>query len=446
MSDTRVRTAGALSRRDFLKHGRTAAALLAAQSLAPVVFLGCSPPLGGSPFGRASSEPVRVGILHSQTGTMSISEASLRDTELMAIDEINAQGGVLGRQIEAVVEDGRSRFTDVFPRKARKLLVEDKVVAVFGCWTSASRKAVLPIFEQQDGLLFYPVKYEGNESSRNVVYTGAAPNQQFLPAVDWLMEHQGGSRKRMYLVGSDCVYSWTANYIITRYLESRGGAVAAERYTPLGHRDYKEIVEEIRKSEPDVVFSTITGDSNVAFYSELYAQGVTADKIPVMAMSVGEDELRGMRPATVAGHWAAWNYFQSLKTPPNREFVERFQSEHGLDRVTDDPMEAAYLQVYLWKLAAEQAGTFDVDTVREAFRTGIEFDAPGGRVRVDPMTHHTFKRFRLGRIRDDRQFDIVYESPDWIAPDPYPQIAFPGWSCDWTAGGITRGPEVKIGS
>jgi urea transport system substrate-binding protein len=258
---------------------------------------------------------VKVGILHSQTGTMSISEISLRDAELLAIDEINAKGGVLGRQIEPVVEDGRSRFTTVFPKKARKLLLEDKVAVVFGCWTSSSRKAVLPVVEELNGLLFYPVQYEGNESSRSIVYTGAAPNQQILPAIEWLMSVAGGSRKRIYLVGSDYVFPRTANFIITKYLQARGTGVAGESYTPLGHNDYKETVQQIRKADPDAIFSTINGESNVGFYNELTAKGITSDKIPVVATSVGEDELRSLLPDRVRGHFAAWNYFQSIDTP-----------------------------------------------------------------------------------------------------------------------------------
>lgn len=442
MTEAQVQTAGSIPRRHFLKQGVSkAATLVAAQSLAPVVFSGCIPAFAPTP-----GDPVKVGLLNSETGPMATSGGSVRDAGLMAIEEINARGGVLGRKIEAVVEDGKSRFTEFFPRKARKLLLEDQVVAVFGCWTSSGRKAVLPIFEEHNGLLFYPVQYEGNESSRNIVYSGAVPNQQILPAVDWLMSRDGGSRRRMYLLGSDYVYPRTANYIVTRYLQPRGGQVVAERYTPLGHRDFKAIIDEIRKIEPDVIFNTINGSSNIAFYNELAAQRVTPDKIPVVATSVGEVELRGLLPASVAGHLAALNYFQSVGTPANQEFVQQFQREHGWDRVTDDPMEAAYTQLYLWKLAAEKAGSFDANAVRESFREGIEYDAPGGRVRVDPKTQHTYKRFRMGKVRSDRQFDIVFESPDWIEPDPYPQVAFPGWSCDWTAGGVTPGAEVRIGS
>ena len=247
----------------------------------------------------------------------------------MAIEEINAKGGVLGKKIEAIVEDPESKFTDVFPEKAKKLLLKDKVPVVFGCWTSVSRKNVLPVFEENNGLLFYPVQYEGNESSKNVVYTGAAPNQQILPAVEWLMSKAGGEKKKFYLLGSDYIFPRTANLIIVKYLESKGLKPVAEKYTPLGHLEYQNIVQDIKKEDPDVIFSTINGDSNVNFYNELAAQGITADKCPVVAVSVGEDELRGLDPAKVKGHLAAWNYFQSIDTPVNKEFVKRFKAKYG---------------------------------------------------------------------------------------------------------------------
>jgi urea transport system substrate-binding protein len=376
---------------------------------------------------------------------MAISERALRDAELLAIEGINAAGGVLGRQLEVVQEDTKSKFTVLFPKKARKMLLVDKVAVIFGCWTSDSRKSVLPVLEENNGLLFYPVQYEGNESSRNVVYTGAAPNQQILPALDWLLSQAGGSRKRFYLLGSDYIFPRTANFIIDKYLKSMGLTAVDERYTPMGHRDYKTIVQQIKKAAPDVVFSTINGDSNIYFFNELGGQGITADEVPVVSVSMGEHELRSLLPSVVKGHLAAWNYFQSVNTPKNKEFVEKFNDEFGSERVTGDPIEAAYFQVYLWKMAVEKAGGTDVDKVRAALQSGIEFDAPEGKVKVDPKTQHTYKWFRMGRVRADRQFDIIYESPSWIEPDPYPQVAFPGWHCDWTKGGITRGPEVKIG-
>jgi urea transport system substrate-binding protein len=414
--------------------GKTGLLLAAGSALSPFVLSGCS---GGG------DDKIKVGILHSLTGTMAISEKSLRDVELMAIDEINAKGGVLGKKIEAQVEDGESKFTDVFPEKARKLLTRDKVACVFGCWTSVSRKNVKPVFEENNGLLFYPVQYEGNESSKNIVYTGAAPNQQILPAVEWLMGSEGGKKKRFYLLGSDYVFPRTANLIIVKYLESKGLKPVDEKYTKLGHTEYANVVQEIKKADPDVIFSTINGDSNINFYNELAGQGITADKVPVVAVSVGEDELRGLDPAKVKGHLAAWNYYQSVKTPANDAFVKAFKAKYGDDRVTDDPIEAAYMMVYFWKLAVEKAGSTDVDKVREAFKGGIKFDAPGGPVELDPRNQHTKKPFLMGKIRDDKQFDVIYRTQP-LDPDPYPDIAFPGWSCDWTKDGIHKGAKVKI--
>jgi urea transport system substrate-binding protein len=419
-----------------LGSGARAFALGAAGSCAPLLS-GCLP--------KDRAEPILVGILHSQTGTMAISEISLRDAELFAIEEINAAGGVLGRPIEAIVEDSRSR-NELFAKKARKLLVEHQVAAVFGCWTSDSRKTVAPIFEEHGGLLFYPLAYEGNESSPNVVYCGAAPNQQIVPALDWLLGPEGGAKKRFFHLGSDFIYTRTASRIIVEHLKSRGLAVVGDLYLELEHNEFADIVQQIKASDADVVFNTINGDSNVYFYEELARQGITPEKVPVVATCVGEDELRSLLPKHVKGHLAAWNYFQSIDTPRNNEFVGRFKAEFGADRVTDDPIEAAYFQVFLWKLAVERAGSLEVDRVRDALRSGIEFEAPGGTVKVDPKTHHTYKRFRMGRVNASRQFEIVYESPAWIEPDPYPQVAFPGWSCDWTKGGVVKGPEVKIDS
>jgi urea transport system substrate-binding protein len=426
--------------------GKTGLLLASAGALAPFWLGGCAKSgstAGGG--GGGGGGTIKVGILHSLTGTMAISETSLKDVELMAIEEINTKGGVLGKKVEAIVEDPESKFTDVFPEKARKLLLRDKVACVFGCWTSVSRKNVLPVFEENNGLLFYPVQYEGNECSKNVVYTGAAPNQQILPAVEWLMGKEGGEKKKFYLLGSDYVFPRTANLIIVRYLKSKGLEPVDEKYTPLGHREYANVVQAIKTANPDVIFSTINGDSNTNFYNELQSQGITADKIPVVAVSVGEDELRTLDPSKVKGHLAAWNYYQTVDTPKNKEFVANFRKFcKDQTRVTDDPIEAAYMMVYFWKMAVEKAGSTDVDKVREAFKSNIEFDAPGGKVKLDPKTQHTYKPFLMGKIREDKQFDIVYKTP-LIEPDPYPQVAFPGWHCDWTKGGVTKGPEVKVG-
>jgi urea transport system substrate-binding protein len=425
-----------MTRRELLKTTGKASALLAASSaLSPFLLSGCG--------GGKSSDKIKVGILHSLTGTMAISEASLKDVEVMALEEINKAGGVLGKQVEWVIEDPESKFTDVFPAKARKLLNRDKVVAVFGCWTSVSRKNVKPVFEEENGLLFYPVQYEGNECSKNIVYTGAAPNQQIIPAVDWLLSKEGGAKKKFYLLGTDYVFPRTANLIIVKYLESKDMKVINEKYTPFAHKDYATIVQDIAQSGADVIFSTINGDSNVNFYNELASQGITADKIPSVAVSVGEDELRGLDPSKVKGHLAAWNYYQSLENPKNSEFVKKFQDKYGKDRVTDDPIEAAYIGVYLWKAAVEKAKSTDVDAVREAFKSNIEFDAPGGKIKLDAENQHIYKRFMMGRIRDDKQFDVIYKT-ELIKPDPYPQVVFPGWGCDWTKGGVTKGKEVHI--
>lgn len=391
--------------------------------------------------------PIRVGILHSETGTMSISETSLRDTELMAIAEINAAGGVLGRPVEAVVKDGRSR-DDLFVKRARSLLEDYGLQVVFGCWTSSSRKAVTPLFEQEDALLFYPLQYEGNEASKNVFYFGSTPNQQILPALDWFMSDAGGNRKKVYLVGSDYIFPRTAHYVVRKYLEGKGMEVVGESFAPLGSRDFAEIVSRIVTSGADLVLSTVNGDSNVDFYQQFHQLagqvGLDSDKLPIVATSIGENELRSLLPEIVQGHYVAASYFQSVDSSINRRFVDAFRKEYGEDRVADDPMDAAYVQVYLWKAAVEAAGTTDPQKIREVLEKTIEFDGPGGKVRIDPKTHHLFKKFRLGRINGNRQFDIVHESPELIDPEPFPQFAFPGWECDWTKEGLKKGEPVSL--
>jgi urea transport system substrate-binding protein len=431
------------SRRDLLKKaGQTGLTLAAAQALAPFVLSGCGSPKttgGGKVNKGGGGPPIKVGIMHSLSGFMAISEVSLKDAEKMAIDEINGAGGVLGRQIEPIVEDPASDFDRGFPEKARKLLLDDKVAAVFGCWTSASRKSVLPVFEENNGLLYYPVQYEGNECSKNVVYTGAAPNQQILPAVDYLWKDMG--KRKFYLLGSDYIFPRTANQIINAQLANVYKAKAVqEKYADLKERDFKPIVDDIKKAEPDVIFSTLNGDSNIPFYNELANNGITAEKIPVCAVSVAEDELRGLIGQTkIAGHLCAWNYFESVDTPKNKEFVKNFKKYVKDDkRVTDDPIEAAYFQVYLWKLGVEKAGSTDVDKVLAAIhdaKNPIEFDAPGGRVRLDPRNQHCWKPFRMGKVKSDGQFDIIYEYKEHgkvvpIRPEPYPRVAY-NKDCDW---------------
>ncbi|MCE9631753.1 MAG: urea ABC transporter substrate-binding protein [Planctomycetia bacterium] len=432
MSDT---PGSGFSRRDALRRG-TAATLAAARALSPALFAGCS--LGIPP--RAKT--VNVGLLHSQTGPLAISATGLRDIELHAFEQINAAGGLLGRQIVPHAPDPRSRV-DLFPKRARRLLDEGSV-AVFGCWTSTSRKAVLPIFEEAKKLLFYSVQYEGNESSPFVVYGGMVPNQQILPALDWLASAAGGLRKKIFLVGSDYVYPRTANFIAKKYLAAKSLKPVGTAYVPLGDRDFSGVVKQIRESGADCVLNTVNGDSNIGLFEALAEAKVDPATVPVVSTSIAEDELRSLLPGHVKGHYAVSCYFQSLDTPANRAWIAGFRREFGHDRVTGDPMEPDWCLVHLWKQAVEKAGSFETEAVRQVFREGLEFAGPGGPVRLDPKTQHTTKFCRIGRIRGDRQFDIVHTSPAPIDPDPYPEIAFPGWSVDWTKGGITRGAEVDI--
>lgn len=363
---------------------------------------------------NVEGDTVKVGVLHSLSGTMAISEVSLRDAELMAIDEINAAGGVLGKKIEPIVEDGASDWP-TYAEKARKLLLEDQVATVFGGWTSASRKAMLPVFEQNNGLLWYPVQYEGMEQSPNIFYTGATTNQQIVPAVDWLMENQG---KKFFLIGSDYVFPRTANQIINAQLKAKGGTVVAEEYTPMGHSDYNTVISKIKSTKPDVIFNTLNGDSNVAFFKQLRDAGITAKDIPVLSVSVAEEEIRGIGVDVLKGHYAAWNYFQTTDTPENQTFVKNYKAKYGDDRVTADPIEAAYTAVYLWAEAVKKAGSFDVDKVKKA-ADGIEFSAPSGLVKIDGETQHIYKTVRIGQVQADGQFKEVWNSGGQVKPDPY---------------------------
>jgi urea transport system substrate-binding protein len=370
-----------------------------------------------SPACRAQENEIKVGVLHSLSGTMSISEVAVKDGTLMAIDEINAKGGLLGKKIVPVIEDGASDWP-TFAEKAKKLILKDKVAVVFGCWTSASRKAVLPVFEKNDHLLFYPVQYEGLEASKNIVYTGAAPNQQIMPSVTWLL---GKGKKKFYLLGSDYVFPRTANLIIKAQLKAEGGELVGEEYTPLGHTEYSTVISKIKAAKPDVIYNTLNGDSNVAFFKQLRAAGVTSAEIPVMSVSIAEDELRGIGAEICAGDYAAWNYFMSMDTPENKVFVEKYKARYGADRVTDDPIEAGYFGVYLWAEAVKKAGSTDVGKVREAVR-GVQFAAPEGAVAVDPVNNHTSKIVQIGQIKKDGQFDIVWTTGKPVTPDPFPAL------------------------
>ena len=377
---------------------------------------------------ESSGDTIKVGILHSLSGTMAISEVSVRDAELMAIDEINASGGILGKKIEPVIEDGASDWP-TFAEKAKKLLQQDKVATIFGCWTSASRKAVLPVVEENNGLLWYPVQYEGLESSKNIFYTGAEPTQQIVPAVSWLLKNKG---KDFYLLGSDYVFPRTANKIIKAQLKAEGGNLVGEEYTPLGHTDYSTIINKIKSAKPKVIFNTLNGDSNVAFFKQLRDAGITSKDIIVMSVSAAEEEIRGIGAANMAGHLAVWNYFQTTNTPENKTFVEKYKAKYGQERVTDDPIEAGYFGVYLWAEAVKKANSTEVDKVREAAKSGVEFKAPEGLVKIEAENQHTWKTVRIGEVQADGQFKELWSSGSPVKPDPY--LKGYAWGKDLSSG------------
>jgi urea transport system substrate-binding protein len=392
---------------------------------------------------HAEEETVKIGVLHSLSGTMAISETSLRDVVLMAVEEINAGGGVLGKKVEAVVVDPASDWP-LFAEKAKELIVDHDVAATFGCWTSVSRKSCLPVFEEYNALLFYPVQYEGEEQSLNVFYTGASPNQQLIPAAEYMMEEIGS--KKFYLLGTDYVFPRTANKVLKAFLKSKGvpDENIMEEYTPFHHQDYQTIVANIKKFAAGgdaCVMSTINGDSNVPFYKEFANQGLTSEDCPIMAFSVAEDELRAMDVPPLVGHLAAWNYFQSIDSPENAKFVADFKAyceknnlPGGAERVTDDPIEAAYFGVYVWKAAVEKAGSFDVDAVRAA-AYGLEFPAPGGAKKMHESNQHTFKPVFIGEILADGQFKIVHQSDGLVSPDSYSRYLHPDGNFPAPTGG-----------
>jgi urea transport system substrate-binding protein len=398
---------------------------------------------------NAGHHEVKIGVLHSLSGTMAISETSLKDVVQMAVEEINADGGVMGKQIKPVVVDPASDW-DLFAEKAKDLIVKEKVAVVFGCWTSVSRKSVLPVFEENNSLLFYPVQYEGEEQSLNVFYTAASPNQQLVPAAEYMMEEIGS--KKFYLLGTDYVFPRTANKVLKAFLKTKGvpDENIVEEYTPFHHQDYQTIVGKIKTFAAGgdaCVLSTINGDSNVPFYKEFANQGLTSDDCPIMAFSVAEDELRAMDVPPLVGHLASWNYFQSIKTRENKKFVKNFKAfcernnlPGGSDRVTDDPIEAAYFGVYVWKAAVEKAKSFDVDKVREAVY-GLEFDAPGGKKMMHASNQHTLKPVYIGEIKKNGQFKIIYKSDGLVSPDSYSSYLHP----DGSYPAPTGGPKEKVG-
>jgi urea transport system substrate-binding protein len=414
-----------------------------------------TPAAGKAEAKPSDSGPIKVGILHSLSGTMAISETSLKDVALMTIKEINAKGGVLGRQLEPEVVDPASDWP-LFAEKARELIQKKGVAVTFGCWTSVSRKSVLPVFEELNGLLFYPVQYEGEESSYNVFYTGAAPNQQAIPAVEYLMSKEGGGAKKWVLLGTDYVYPRTTNKILRYFLKDKGVPEAniMEEYTPFGHSDYQTIVANIKKfaaGTPTAVVSTINGDSNVPFYKELGNQGLKAEDIPVVAFSVGEEELRGIDTKPLVGHLAAWNYFQTIDNPTNKGFIDmwmKYAKENKLPdaekRVTNDPMEATYIGIHMWKQAVEQAGTTDVDAVRQAV-AGQQFMGPAGfPIKMDEKNHHLHKPVYIGEIRADGQFEVVWKTEGPVRAEPWskyvPESAkkVADWQYPWVCGNCTE--------
>lgn len=384
-----------------------------------------------SSFSALAADTIKVGILHSLSGTMAISETALKETALMTIAEINAKGGVMGKKLEPVVVDPASNWP-LFAEKARQLLTQDKVAVVFGCWTSVSRKSVIPVFKELNGLLFYPVQYEGEELEKNVFYTGAAPNQQAIPAVEYLMSKEGGSAKRWVLLGTDYVYPRTTNKILRAFLKSKGVAEAdiMEEYTPFGHSDYQTIIAKIKKfaseGKKTAVVSTINGDSNVPFYKELGNAGLKATDVPVVAFSVGEEELRGVDTKPLVGHLAAWNYFQSIKNPTNDAFIKMYKDWAKKQKlpnadtvVTNDPMEATYIGIHMWKQAVEKAKSTDVDKVIAAMG-GQTFKAPSGfTIKMDEKNHHLHKPVFIGEVKSDGQFNVVWKTKGPIKAAPW---------------------------
>lgn len=400
-----------LTRREFLSMAGRSLALSGLGAGALGSLVACDKALG-----LDTSEPVRVGVLHSLTGTMAISEKPVVNATLMALEEVNAAGGVLGRRLIPVVADGASDWP-TFEKHARRLITQEKVAVVFGCWTSASRRTVRPVFEELNHLLFYPVQYEGLESSPNIVYTGAAPNQQITPAVTWAVEQLG--KRRLFLVGSDYVFPRSANAIIADVARGLGVEVVGEVYVPLGGRDMSEVMQQIKESRPDCILNTINGDTNLVLFPALRAAGLKPALVPTISFSIAEPELRTLPISDVEGDYACWNYFQSLATVENDQFVRNFKRQYGDDQVVSDPLEAAYFGVKIWARAAAEARSVEpadvVGTVRD-----MGHRAPGGMVYIDPENLHTWKTVRIGQIQRNGQFQEVWNSGRPVRPVPYP--------------------------
>lgn len=387
-------------------------AVLSAAALAATMLTACGS-RGGSSSG--DGDTVKVGLLHSLTGSMAISEKSVRDAEVLAIKEINAAGGVNGKQIEYVEEDGASE-PSTFATKAEKLIDSEGVSTIFGCWTSSSRKAVKPIVEEYGSLLWYPVQYEGMESSSNIVYTGAAPNQQIVPAIDYLLE-QG--YKKFFLLGSDYVFPRTANMIINAQLEAKGAEAVGEEYADMDQTDFAAIISKIEAAKPDVIINTLNGTGNVSFFKQMSEKNYTSSDYMTMSFSIAEEEVATIGADILKGHMVSWNYYQTTDTEKNKEFVNAYKDAYGENRVTSDPAEAAYDAVYLWKAACEKADSFEPEDVIKAVESGeISFDAPEGTVTIQGDNHHLVKPVRIGQVGDDGLINEIYATNP-VAPDPY---------------------------
>lgn len=372
----------------------------------------------------AMADPVKVGVLQSLSGTMAISEVPLENAELLAIDQLNAKGGVLGSRITPVVEDGASD-PSIFAQKATKLLEQGKVVTVFGGWTSASRKAMLPVFQRLHGLLWYPVQFEGNECSPNIMYSGAQPNQQALPALTWA---EAKGYKKIFLIGSDYVYPRTANLILKKHIDHDGLTLSGEEYIPLGGTDFSSTIAEIQQAKPDVIINTLNGDSNVSFFKQMAAAGMTPEKLPVMSFSIAEPEAKAMGPSLLAGSYTSWNYYQSLPGAENAAFVAAYKAKYGADSVVDDPMVHGYQDVMEWAAAVDKASSFDPHKVRDAAIALGFTDSPLGQVKFAPNLSMVQTGY-IGQLQPDGQFKIIWSSPAPIEPEPYDPLTFPGKVC-----------------
>jgi urea transport system substrate-binding protein len=411
-----------MKRRTFLQASAAQAGAAAIGAGAPYVF-------SRNIAKAAEGDTIKVGILHSLSGTIAIIESSLHNAELLAIEEINAKGGVLGKKIQPVVEDPQS-LVQVFADKAKKLLLEDKVVAVLGCYTSASRQSVLPVFEQNNGVLLYPTLYEAQECSKNCFYTGAVPNQQLDDFVPWIINKLG--RKKFYLIGANYIYPKETNREVKALLAKHGGTVVAEEYSPLGSTEFSTNINKIASSGCDIVFSDLVGDQIVAFYKQYKEFGITAKDIPICTPITTEQEIAAMGPENAVGHYTSFNYFQSVQSPENKSFVERYKAKYGKNAVTNAVMEAAYFQTYFLAQAIAKVKSTEADALIYEGLPGQEFQAPQGKVKIDEKNHHTWLWARIGQANEQGQFDVVWKSDNWIRPQPWVPYLYPDKACDFT--------------